>query len=247
MIYPELTADAIAESHTYLESVQSSQARRSFSVSTAVLDGDPASAILDMAEQKMADIIVMSSHGYSGLTRWLLGSVAEKVLRGAACPVLVVRSPQAIRRVLIPLDGSDLSSHVLAPAIAAAQGLGASVTLLRVVPELHEQERYELDQLEPGLGRRLVEELQEDAKSYLRRVAETHQRPGQMIEHEVRTGPAAGAILRYAAQHPIDLIAMATHGRTGLGRWVYGSVTEKVLRAGSYSMLVVRPRVDALN
>lgn len=175
-----------------------------------------------------------------------MSSVAEKAVRGAACPVLVVRSPQAIRRVPVTLDGSDLSSHAMSPAIEVAHGLGASVTLLRVVPEVSAQELYDLDQLETGLGRRLAEENRQDAERRLRKMAETYQRPGLMIEVEVRNGPAARAILQFAAQHSIDLIAMASHGRTGLRRQLYGSVTEKMLRAGNYSMLVVRPQDGSL-
>jgi nucleotide-binding universal stress UspA family protein len=248
LIYPEQSVgQASAEARDYLKSIQTSRAARGGSVRTVVAEGDPAGAIVDVASQAKADIIVMSSHGHTGLTRWLLGSVAEKVLRAAGCPVLVVRSQRAIQRVLITLDGSELSGQALAPAFETAAALGASVTLLRVVRELHTEELRGLDQFKTGLGQRLVQEIRDDAEYYLRNVIEAFDGLGPQINHEVRSGPAANAILEYAENHAIDLIAMATHGRTGLRRWVYGSVTEKVLRAADYSMLVVRPRADALN
>ena len=107
MIYPEQAIGrASAEARDYLKSVQSLQATRGIQVGTVVVEGDAAGAVVDIASQIKADIIAMSSHGYSGLTRWLLGSVAEKVLRAATCPVLVVRSRRPIKRVLAPLDGS---------------------------------------------------------------------------------------------------------------------------------------------
>jgi nucleotide-binding universal stress UspA family protein len=173
--------------------------------------------------------------------------VTEKVLRAAGCPVLVVRSQRATRRVLITLDGSELSGRVTAPAIETAPGLGANVTLLRVVPEIHAEQLRELDGIEAGVGPRLGLEMREDAECNLQKAAETFGGQGLQINYEVRSGPAAGAILEYAENHAVDLIAMATHGRSGLQRWVYGSVTEKVLRGGDYSMLIVRPRAHNLN
>jgi nucleotide-binding universal stress UspA family protein len=248
LTYPEAAAArAVSETRDYLRSVQLSLAARGIALSTVVVDRDPANGIVDVAGQAKADLIVMCSHGYSGLTRWWLGSVAEKVLRAAGCPVLVMRSRRAIQRVLITLDGSGLSGQAIAPAIAVAMSLGASVTLLRVVPEIDAEQLHELDQFETGLGPRLLEEMRDDAECFLQKVVATFAGPGLPINYEMRSGPAASAILEYAQNHAIDLIAMATHGRTGLQRWVYGSITEKVLRAGDTSMLVVRPRADNLN
>ena len=248
LIYPEpVLRRASAEVTDYLKSIQARQVVSGITVRATVAGGEAASAILDEASQSKADLIVMSSHGYSGLTRWLLGSVTEKVLRAATCPVLVVRSSQPLRHMLVTLDGSELSGRVVAPAMAAAQALGASVTLLRVVPEISADQMHELDQYEAGLGPRLSLEMQEDAHGYLQTTINTFDGLGLDISAAVRCGPAASTILEYAEGHAVDLIAMATHGRSGVKRWVYGSVTEKVLRAGGYSMLVVRPQADNLN
>ena len=221
---------------------------RAAQVRTLVAAGDAAGTILDVASQAQADIILMSSHGYTGLTRLLMGSVAEKVLQAAPCPVLVVRSQQrAIQHVLVTLDGSALSERAIVPAIETALGFGASVTLLRVVAELKPGQISELDEFETGLGPRLLQEVREKAEGYLQKLVEQYAGQGLQINEEVRSGPAATAILEYAASHAIDLIAMATHGRTGLQRWVYTSVTEKVLHAADFSMLVVRPQAGSLN
>ncbi len=240
LLWPDQSLEqAEQEARSYLASIQKSKAPHPLAVHPEVREGGVAEIIVDTAAAGKADLIVMSSHGYSGLTRWVLGSVAEKVLRGAPCPVLVIRSPRPARHILIPLDGSALSEQALTPGLDLAAGLSAEVTLLRAIPRVDAQEIEQLDQAERGLGRRLEEELREDAGQSLRNLAAT--RPEMRIKTAVVNEPAADSILDYAEKHATDVIAMSSHGRTGLGRWVYGSVTEKVLRGAHHSMLVVRP------
>jgi nucleotide-binding universal stress UspA family protein len=247
LLYPEDYLGAVnTQAVEYLKVVQSRQTGHGFPITGEVVEGDAAGAIVDAARQSHAGLIAMSSHGYSGLTRWILGSVAERVLRDADCPVLVVRSSEPIRRMLVTLDGSQISARVLEPALDVAQALGASITLLRVVPELSAAELQELDEYETGLGQRLAQEHQEDAETYLGPVAETFSRAGLAVHTLVRAGLAANVILKVVEQQAIDVVAMATHGRTGLRRWIYGSVTEKVLHNAACSMLVVRPAAHEL-
>jgi nucleotide-binding universal stress UspA family protein len=242
LILPEQAdAEARDEALAYLKEVQAARVGRNFALRVRLAEGDVAGALVDVAREEQADLIVMSSHGYSGLTRWVLGSVAEKVLDDAPCPVLVIRSPRPCQQVLITLDGSPLAEQALAPTLAVAQSLGVNVTLMRVLPELDLRQLQSLDEYELGLSTRLMEEMHENAKTALVHLAQKHGRTDWPILAEVRTGPAADAILQYAEQHEIDLIGMATHGRTGLRRWLYGSVTEKVLHGAGCSMLVVRP------
>jgi nucleotide-binding universal stress UspA family protein len=230
----------------YLEQVRQTQAPPGLPLRSRVLEGDVAEAIVDTAAAEAVNLIVMSSHGYSGVTRWMLGSVAEKVLNSAACPVLVIRAPRPLRRILISLDGSPLSEQALRPGLEVAASLGAEVTLLRAVPVLPEDELEQLEQIERGLGERLKDELREEAEAYLKHLAEAHRSAGVDAQTVVTVGAPAPGILSYAEAHDVDLIVMATHGRTGLRRWRYGSVTEKVLRGGQHSMLVIRPAAQAL-
>jgi nucleotide-binding universal stress UspA family protein len=207
-------------------------------------EGDPASVIVDTAAQEAIDLIVMSSHGYSGLARWMMGSVAERVVRTAHCPVLIIRSEAPIVNVLITLDGSVLSERALEPGMEVADRLGGSVCLFRSATEapLPTRVARQLDRMEPGLGERVLLAPQLTVESYLERHARNLRPGGIRPKTIVATGPAAPAILDYAERYGIDLIAMATHGRTGLTRWVQGSVTEKVLRASTCSMLIVPAR-----
>ncbi len=242
MHYPDRAQEqARGAAWTYLQGVQAERGVNGVPLAARLADGDVASALVDAAVEERADLIVMSSHGYSGVTRWVLGSVAEKVLRAAACPVLIVRAPQPIQRVLIPLDGSPLAGHALAPALDLAEALGASVLLLRVLPDVGPHELETLDELERGLSDRMLDDAHEGAQAYLDGMAATFARPGVEIKTLVSAGAVAPAILKQAELGDMDLIAMATHGRTGLRRWIYGSVTEKVLHTAATSMLVVRP------
>lgn len=215
-----------------------------FNCYTRLEDGDPASRILDTAVEEKVDLIVMSTHGYSGVTRWVLGSVAEKVMRHAPCPVLVIRSHDPIRQVLITLDGSALAEASLPNGLVVAQALGADVTLLRVddgSDQVDPKEVRELNRGEPGLGERYQQSIYQNADEYLARIQQQYQRDDLVIDTAVRYGKPASTILNFAETHNVDLIIMSTHGRSGLARWRYGSITEKVLRSAECAMLISRP------
>jgi nucleotide-binding universal stress UspA family protein len=246
LLYPEQSLGASREeTQVYLDEMQRVWAGSNYSVRAARVEGDVPSAIVDTARHENVDLIVISSHGYSGITRWVMGSVAEKVLHGAHCPVLVIRANQPLRRMLITLDGSLLAEKALDPAFDVARALNAQITLLRVAPDISEGELADLDEVERGLGRRLQQEVADEAEAYLKHLAD--RLPADLtVDVAMRMGAPAAAILHFAELHDIDLIAMATHGRAGLGRWLYGSVTEKILRTVPCSMLVVRPAEQQL-
>jgi nucleotide-binding universal stress UspA family protein len=230
------------EADDYLQTLRSRKSLSGPAIRAAVVDGDPAISIVDTAADENVDLIAMSSHGYSGATLWMLGSVAERVLHDASCPVLVVRSAEPIRHILVTLDGSELAEHSLESAFAIAECLNCKVTLFRAIELLGRQEFHYLESLEAGLGRRMQDEMHEGAGSYLHQVANAHKGRAPEIQTMVAHDSPVRAILDYAQRHAVDVIAMSTHGRTGLRRWVYGSVTEKVLRAANCcSMLVTRP------
>jgi nucleotide-binding universal stress UspA family protein len=249
LLLPEQSVElSRIEAYNYLQNVRQSWTHPDIKVTVKVIEGDEAGVIVDTAGDEDVDLIVMSTHGRTGLTRWVLGSITERVLHSAPCPVLVIRSADPLTRILITLDGSELAEKAIEPGLDLARCLGSQVTLLRVVPDLNfdtADAKY-LDEVEEGLGRRLQEEAELDGEAYLGSVAGRH--TGRVPSRtSLWIGSPAQSILDYTELHDINLIVMATHGRTGLGRWVYGSVTEKVLRSAHCSMLVVRPRPDELN
>ncbi len=232
------------ESADYLEEMAGQNALHELNLQRLLVEGDPAAVIVDTAAHEEVDLIVMSTHGYSGITRWVLGSVTEKVLRSATCPVLVIRGEPALEKALLTLDGSEHAERALLAGLSVAAALGAQVTLLRAIAPIPERSAIfdQLESLERGLGTRMQHEAQAEAEAYLDRLVVRERRPGLTLRAAVTREPAAPSILEYAGIYGIDLIMMATHGRTGMQRWVYGSVTEKVLRDGSCSMLIVPTR-----
>lgn len=241
LLWPEQVINrAQQESRDYLEALKEKYSSETFRLETRVIDEEPATGILNTAAREEIDLIVMSTHGYSGLTRWMLGSVAEKVLRAACCPTIIMRSLDPIEKILIPLDGSSYSEKALLPGLEAAGHLGAEVTLLHAVGDLS-IDQASAKQLEPLIGQNLRASYHSRSRLYLERAAKSHQRSDLPIYTNVADGSPAESILEFVRENAIDMVVMATYGRTGLQHWVYGSVTEKVLRSGECSMFIVPP------
>lgn len=247
--WPEYAREQIRqEARGYLQTVQEKIQHPEIDTETLMVEGDAASMIVDSAEEVHADLIVMSTYGHSGVKRWRLGSVTERVLHSIACPVLMVRSGQPITRILIPLDGSPLAERVLEPALAAAANLGAHVTLLRIVEPLAIPEStvpYDWG-IRNGDKEQWNQQGKSEAEIYLKQVARRYGHHLLELQQVVINGAAEEKILAYAQLHNMDMVAMSTHGHTGLRRWLYGSVTAKVMRGYEGNMLIVRPPNGAL-
>ncbi len=192
-----------------------------------VVEGERASAILNSSLECGADLIAMATHARAGLSRWLFGSVAGKVLQRSYCPVLLLRRPTNLNHMLITLDGSRSSEQIIEPALDFARAFGSRISLLRVDDESALSNKG-------GVG----------VQSYLEEVTSSIDSPDLTFEVVNAKGSVAESILTYANQQKFDLIAMSTHGRSGLSRLLYGSVTEKVMRDSACAMLIVRPRIE---
>jgi nucleotide-binding universal stress UspA family protein len=226
-------------------------------VTSALVEGSVAEALHGHALAAGADLVVMTTHGRGPLARAWLGSVADVLIRRLRVPVLLVRphegapdapAPPAVRHVLVPLDGSPLAEQVLEPALALGCLTDARYTLLRVIPPVI---MAPYDPTYPPLSglEGLLQQMQgmhtqdrQDAEAYLARVAEDLRIRGlrvsvQVMVHEV---PAV-AILEAARGHADGVVALATHGRTGLPRLFLGSVADKVVRGSADPVLVYRP------
>jgi nucleotide-binding universal stress UspA family protein len=246
-------ADAVvtwleAKADEYLSGVANSLRNAGLSVRHVVQLGAAAEAILDYAAQMDACQIVMATHGYTGLKRWTHGSVAERVLQAAGVPLLLVRArqedaerglqqPTLCQRILVPLDGSELAEQVLPVVGPIARVLEAKITLLQVtsryVSVSFSSEWYPPVQSD-------LEMVEQHAKAYLERMAGGLREQGIEASTAIESGMVAQSIIEYAEGNRIDLIAMSTHGRTGLARWALGSVADRVLRAAGIPILLVR-------
>ena len=180
-----------------------------------------------------ASLIVMGTHGRGGIARVLMGSVAEKVVRTAPCPVFTTNgalraSAKGFRRILVPTDFSAPSDAALDCARRLAAGFAASVHLLHVLTEVSDRETgSELFVSEPPEARsiRLI-----DARDRLKHRITADDRVTLRATSEVIFGSPAQIIVDYAADNYFDLIVMGTHGRTGMAHLLVGSVAERVVR-----------------
>ena len=206
--------------------------------------GRPAEVILDRAAP--GTLIAMATHGRSGINRWLLGSVAEKVLRGTKHPLFLVRGddddkkqPAVLSSIIVPLDGSPLAESVLPTVVELAKILHASVVLFRAF-ELPAKAYYGREDYLPDYDA-LKNRVKDEAQAYLdAQVAELKTQGLERVGALLREGAGPEEIIRCAKERPNSLVAMCTHGRSGVKRWVRGSVTEKVVRHSGDPVLVIR-------
>jgi nucleotide-binding universal stress UspA family protein len=208
-----------------------------------------AELIIDKAAADPGTLIDMATHGYSGIKRWLLGSVSEKVLRGARNPLLLVRATEhakpdgeaILRTVIVPLDGSVLAEKALPPVAELAKRVKLEVLLFRAYtlptsalaadPEAH----YLVS------DDRLIAALHEEAVTYLEKKTHAIKEMGvEKVSYIAEYGVAADEIIALGKKTPDNLIAMCTHGQSGVKRWVLGSVTETVVRHSGDPVLVIR-------
>ncbi len=237
------------EATEYLEAMSHLLAKSDLCFSHAVRHGLAAEAILDSVEQMDIQLVVMASHGYTGIQRWTHGSVAERVLQSASVPVLLVRAkeggskglPEACpcRRILVPLDGSKVAEQVLPAVTPIARALGCDMTLFQV-PIVYASGSLMGEWYIPWQGS--FETANQDAQTYLEHLATSLREQGIEASTATCVGPVAESIIDYAEVNSADLIAMCTHGRTGLARWALGSVADRVLRAGGKPILLVRAK-----
>lgn len=214
-----------------------------------ILFGRPADEILKYAKESNIDLIIMASRGRSSRGPWLLGNIAAKVLRATEAPVLLIRKPidstyiqekGLMRRILLPLDGSKLGEKATPYAEALALAFKAELILFQVYTPSATESGYRLPEITHTTLKEVEEHIKESAQSYLQQWQTKFQERGLITSCVLRSKSPADRILEYAEENGIDLIAMSTHGRSGLGRWVFGSVTDKVLHSGDIPVLTVR-------
>ena len=213
-----------------------------------MLYGGPADNILQYIKQHRPDLVIMATHGRGGLTRWWLGSVSEKIVSQSEVPVLLIHSKHAqeidngkrisFKHILAPLDGSEIGEAALSDAIAIASKTGATISLLHVIPEPH---AVEAKMLGEELGR-VSKAMHTAGEDYLEKICTQVSKEGINVTARIVEGDPAECIIELAQHDSVDLIAMATHGRSGMARWVLGSVADKVLHASKLPMWLVRPQ-----
>ena len=201
----------------------------------------PAEAIVDYLETTDIDLAVMGTSGRRGLQRLFLGSVAEEVVRQAPCPVPTVRSHEEqtaawnVEDVLVPVDFSEGADQAVRHARELALTYGAQITLLHAVEEVMYPSAYGMEMADiPG------PEVLERVDGSLAAMAEEEIGDEHVVVESV-IGHAPSVILDYLDEHDVDLVVIATHGRSGLERLLLGSVTERVVRRSAAPVFTVKP------
>jgi nucleotide-binding universal stress UspA family protein len=215
-------------------------------VSCIVERGKAADVIIEKAAANKGTLIAMATHGRSGVSRWVMGSVAEKVLRGSESTMFLVRADEEARAdgattmksIVVPLDGSELAESVLPAAVEIANSLNLEVVLYRAY-ELAASAYYGSEDYLPNYDEMLLN-LKKEVEEYLAKKTAALKSAGlERVSWIAAAGDGADEIVRYSREHPDALIAMCTHGRSGVRRWVLGSVTERVVRHSGDPVLVV--------
>lgn len=200
-------------------------------VYSATRVGDPAQGILDCVNKKTSKlIIVMATHGRSGISRWAVGSVADKVVRTTnKQPLMLIRAKgshpdirarRILKKALVPLDGSTVSEAVIPSILDIVHSLQMELTLVQVIPRTNH--------------------TYDTAEAYLQGWCRRLQNEGITATYQIRVGTAADQIIDLADELAMDVVAMSTHGQSAIRLWPLGSVAQKVLLAGNTPLLLIR-------
>jgi nucleotide-binding universal stress UspA family protein len=219
-------------------------------IEAVVREGDAAAGILEQAAGMRADLLVIGTHGRSGFERVLLGSVTEKVLRKANCPVLTVpkRLPDAVpagpvlyKRILCPVDFSDSSLHALKYAISMAQEADGQLTVLYV--EAHELENAaDVEDIVSDAGMTIGSFVKQREEALRRRLQEVVATAPEFctVESLMTHGKPWREVLRIAAERQSDLIVMGVQGRGAADLLFFGSTAQHVVREASCPVMTLR-------
>ncbi|HYU52140.1 MAG TPA: universal stress protein [Gemmatimonadaceae bacterium] len=221
-------------------------------ISVDLHSGPVADVLEHYAQRHDIDLIVISTHARSGISRLSLGSVTDWLIRHTSIPVLVVKPPtsylnpqvgEAFKRVVVPLDGSTLAEQILPRILTLARLEDAELILLHVLPAPSLSQK-EIADLNPAWWKPDIEV----AKDYLIRMARMVRRNGVPVRTEIVINEnVANAIADFASHERADLIAIATHGRGGVARMLRGSVADAIMHSGRASMLVFKPEKPGEN
>lgn len=210
------------------------------------VEGEPATSIIDFAAKNNISLIVISTHGRTGVSRWPLGSIASKVVQKSHVPVFLVRSGQLptankrFRKILVTLDGSRFAEAIIPYIETLAKAMNSEVILTRVIeplklPQLaayREQEKYEQE---------YTTRLEREAKRYLSKKKSLLALKGINASSVLLSGKPAETIIQYADDTSASLIALTTHGFSGITKWAYGSVASRIIEGSSKPIFLVRP------
>lgn len=238
-------------SQAYLEQKAEEIRAEGLKVSTAVACGNTVEQIAIYAARNQIDLLAISSHGYSGFKRLLLGSVAGRVIDCVKIPILLVKAGKAgkekpeLRRILLPMDGSQFSETSVPYAQSVISGTDAEIVLLTVAepPQVPSDRSANIKPSWEEYRDALVAEAREQAAAYLERVR-TAFADKKRVKLLVEMGKPAESIMVAAGREQVHLVALSSHGRTGAERVLYGSVARRLIDESRIPLLLIRPGTE---
>jgi len=233
----------------YIQGMAKTMKQKAIKVKSVIVTGDPAEQIVDYADKKNIDLIIMGTRGRSALKRWVLGSVADKVVSAISCPVALittddaetgVRGRKTLRKALVILDGTAEGEMIIPYVEELASKLDMKVTLLQLVEQAYEYYEGAQDFSHVPVSKEKMNSIKAKARRHLRKLANLLEGKGITVTVKVTVGNSAETIIKVASKIDADLLAMATRGRAGISRWFFYSVRDEIVNIGNTLVLLVR-------
>lgn len=235
------------EAEIYLKTVSSRLQKTGLSIEEEILEGDAAANVLEYANRNNVDLIILSSHGQSGISGWNVSSVVQKIIIRANKSVMIVRAYQTIvqeisalryQRILVPLDGSQRAEYVLPVCRSLARNNQAEILLAHVVKRPEMPRRTPLGEEDLELAERIMERNRAEAASYL---SDIQSRIDAPVETRLLVGNTIiGELNSLIEQEIVDLVVLSAHGYTGETKWPYGSTVIEFIVYGTTPLLVIQ-------
>jgi nucleotide-binding universal stress UspA family protein len=240
-----------AEARAYLNRMADNLREIDLDVDHTLLEGEAATRILEYAQNENVDLIILSSHGVSGLTSWNISSVVQKTVNRVHTPTMIVRAYQALpddvteveyKRLLVPLDGSHRAECVLPMASRLAEYHKAELILAHVVRKPEVPRRGPPSEEDIALAQQLIERNRKEAERYLKQIKRRF--PGELKTHLFVGEDVADALHNLVDREKPDLVLMSAHGYSGSRQWPYGSLALNFIAYGETTLIIVQDLHD---
>lgn len=242
-----------AEARAYLNRMADNLREIDLDVDHTLLEGEAATRILEYAQNENVDLIILSTHGVSGLTSWNISSVVQKTVNRVHKPTMIVRAYQALpddvteveyKRLLVPLDGSHRAECVLPLASRLAEYHNAELILAHVVRKPEVPRRGPPSEEDVALAQQLIERNREEAERYLKQIKRRY--PGELKTHLFVGEDVADALHNLVDREKPDLVLMSAHGYSGSMQWPYGSLALNFIAYGETTLIIVQDLYESL-
>ncbi len=239
-----------AAARSYLDKISLRLQKSGLRSEALILEGFAAESVADFATNHSISLIILSSHGQSGLSKWAISSITQKILLRAGTSILLIRAHQPVadetmeqpyQRILVPLDGSRRAENVLPLLTAIARLRKVQIHLVHIVKGPEMARHMPPTQEDTELSNRIVVLNREEAARFLDELRLTFSREGiDLKTHVVTAGDVAAALHEFVEQEHIDLIALSAHGYSGNSQWPYGSIASNLILHGKVPLLIVQ-------